>query len=253
MEHTNRANRDKKNQYLTVNIGRSTLSFVMNDDEEEEVTERYTLKSGISIAANLREAFKTCEYLEDVPDRARVFIDSDVLMVPMILFHEEQAETLFFHAFPGRASEMVFFQVLTELHAVAISSINKDLKTVLDDHFQRLVLYVALSPVWEEKLHHSFTGNYRKLYGHFHEHRLDLFSFQQNRFRFFNSFEVKHPKDAVFFILYVWKQLRLEARNDELYLSGNIFQEKSATTIEEREELLRELRKFLLKVKSEEQ
>ncbi len=252
MEYTNRPNRDKKNQYLTVNIGTNTLSFAKYDDEDNEMIEPYTLKSGISIAANLREAFKTCEFLEEAPAKARVFIDSDVLMVPMILFREEQAETLFFHAFPDRSSEQVFFQVLSDLHVVVISSVNKDLKTVLDDHFLRVVFYIALSSVWEDKYRRNFVGNYRKLYGHFHEHRMDLFCFQQNRFKYFNSFEVKHPKDAVFFILYVWKQLQLDVRNDELHLSGNIFEEKSVTATEEREELLQELRKFLLKVKSEE-
>jgi len=250
MEHTNRLNREKKNNILTINIGRGTLSFAKYDNDGEEQKEPYTVKSGISMAANLREAFKTCDFLEQAPNKARVLIDNDVLMVPITLFEEEQAETLFFHSFPDKSSEAVFFQVLTDLHAVVISSINKDLRTVLGDHFQEVTLIAAMSPVWQSCHKENFTGHHLKLYGYFHERHLDIFAFHQNRFKFSNSFEVKQPKDAVFFLLYVWKQLRLDAKNDELCLSGSIFKETTATAKEEREELLQELRRFLLKVRS---
>ncbi len=250
MEHTNRLNREKKNDQLTINIGRGTLSFTIVDSDGASDAIPYTLKSGISIAANLREAFKTCEFLEQASDKANVYIDGDILMVPINLFEQEEAEALFFHAFPDRSSEQVFCQVLTELHAVAISSINKDLRTVLEDHFQKITLLTAMAPTLNELYHQSFTGNYRKLFGYFHEKHLDIISFHQNRFKFFNSFEIKQSKDAVFFLLYVWKQLRLDAKNDELHLSGTLFQDTTASSKEMREELLLNLQEFISKVKT---
>ena len=248
MQHSDRMINENLSHRITIRVGRETLSFAMPNDEGKVVFEPYTVRSGISMAANLREAFKTSEFLLSASTRARVFIDSDVLMIPVDQFEEKQMETLFFHSFPDRAGETVFHQVLPGLNAVAVSSVNKDLKLVLDDHFRDVRLLSAMSPVWHHMHQRNFTGNHRKLYGYFHEHRLEVFSFQQNRFKFFNSFAVRHRGDAVFYLLYVWNQLQLSPQGDELHLVGDMFQDTSSAMSAEREELLAELRRFLDKV-----
>ncbi len=64
-----------------------------------------------------------------------------------------------------------------------------------------------MQPMWHYLHHRSFTGIHRKLYVYFHDKKLDVFGFEKNRFKFFNSFNAEHAKDALYFILYVWKQL----------------------------------------------
>ena len=82
-------------QRLTIRIGRGTLSFSQpTDDGTDVMFEPYVVKSGISMAANLREAFKTSELLMNPPKRVRVVLDADVLMVPVESFHEEEAAIL---------------------------------------------------------------------------------------------------------------------------------------------------------------
>ena len=49
---------------LTIRVGKNTLSFTTTDstNAEQPITyEPYVVKSGVSIAANLREAFKTSD------------------------------------------------------------------------------------------------------------------------------------------------------------------------------------------------
>jgi hypothetical protein len=95
-----------------------------------------------------------------------------------------------------------------------------------------------MTPVWHHLHQRSFTGHRNKLYGYFHNKQLDIFSFQQNRFKFCNSFEASHAHDALYFLLYVWKQLHMEAVHDEMHIVGDI---------PEREWLLQELKRFLQK------
>lgn len=248
MQQSDRLNPTKQNTRITIRVGRGTLSFSMPNADGGIDFVPYVVKSGVSMAANLREAFKTCDFLADAPEKVRVFIDTDVLMVPADIFDEEQAEDFYFHSFPDRRGEVLFCQPLNELHIVALSSINRDLKLVLEDHFQDIILLNAVSPVWNHLYQRSFLGNRQKLFGYFHERRLEIFAFQQNRFKFFNSFDVKHLNDAVFYLLYVWKQLRMDAQNDELHIVGNIFQETSSIATQEKEQLLKELHRFLAKV-----
>ena len=213
--------------------------LALTDNDDNIVFEPYVVKSGVSMAANLREAFKNSDLLLQPPPRVRVLLDSDVLMVPVELFDEQSMVEMHNHAFPRREQDAIYYNVLPDLNAVAVFDMNKDLRMVLDDHFQDVRLVTAIQPVWRHLHQRSFTGVRRKLYAYFHEKRLELFAFQQNRFRFCNSFDASHPKDAVFFICYVWKQLQMDPVYDELHVVG---------TIPGGDEVTDELRKFLQKV-----
>ena len=227
-------------QRLTIRIGRNTLSFVMPLEEQQNIIyEPFVVKSGISMAANLREAFRQADLLLQAPPRVRVSIDSDVLLVPVETFNEKDIEALHAHAFPRQEHDAVYYNVLPDLNAVAVFSMNKDLRLVIDDHFQDVRLVTAISPVWRHLHQRSFTGSYQKLYGYFHENRLEVFSFQQNRFKFCNSYDAARTKDAVYYLLYIWNQLQMDADHDELHLVGEI---------PDAEALLDELKTYLEKV-----
>ena len=226
----------KKNR-ITIRVGHSTLSFSAFNvaasehaaAQPEFIYEPYVVRSGVSIAANLREAFKTSDMLATDTTKARVVIDGPVLMVPVELFEEQQMNLYYGHAFPDLTQSHVLYNVLPDLNAVAIFSINSDLKLVLDDHFHDVSYYCAMTPVWRHLHKRSFGGVRNKLYGYFHERQLDIFAFQQNRFKFCNQFEANRTNDALYFLLYVWQQLALDASHDEIYLVGDLPSEDGLT------------------------
>ena len=209
---------------LTIRVGNNTLSFLITDKADPAqpaLYEPYIVKSGISMAANLREAFKTFSREFDLPT-ARVMISPPVLMVPIEQFQEDDATTLYLHAFPRSEKEVVKFNVLPSLNAVCVFCINKDLLLVLTDHFNDVQLMHVMVPVWNYLHQRSFTGHRSKMYGYFHDKQLDIFSFQQNRFKFCNSFETTRAHDSLYFLLYVWKQLNLKPEHDEIHILGDI-------------------------------
>lgn len=209
---------------LTIRIGQHTLSFsALNTDNSNNITyEPYPIRSGISMAANLREAFREINLLQNGWQRAMVLIDSPVLMIPVEEFNESLKNVLYNHAITGHESETVLSTVLPSLNAVAVYSINKDLKLVIDDHFSDVRFTHVCAPVWNHLFRRSFTGVRMKLYAYFHDKKIDVFSFQQNHFRFTNSFDTNLVADAVYFILNVWKQLAFDNKRDELHLVGEL-------------------------------
>lgn len=225
-------------QWLTIRVGRGTLSFAKPDNDGGIEFEPYVVKSSISPAANLREAFKESILLQSGLSRARVLIDSPVLMTPIELFDEQEMELSYNYVFPRSEQDVVLYNVLPDLNAVAVFSMNKDLRMVIDDHFQNVRIVSAVSPVWRYLHQRSYTGPRQKLYGYFHEKRLEVFCFHQNRFKFCNSFEAKHAHDVLYFLLYVWKQLQLQPKFDELHVVGDM---------PEQEWLLSELRRYVQK------
>ena len=49
-----------------------------------------------------------------------------------------------------------------------------------------------------------------KLYGYFHDQRLEVISFQQNRFKFHNTFDAQRRADSLYFLLYTFRQLGMK-------------------------------------------
>lgn len=209
---------------LTIRVSNNSLSFSVVDREAEHqvIYEPYTVKSGVSMAANLRQALKESDLLMRGYEKVRAYIDTPLLIVPIEEFREEDIETLYQHAFTGHDNDAILYRVQPSLNVVAIFSINKDLKLVIEDHFCNVRFTPILQPVWNYLHQRSFSGINRKLYAYCHDKKLDIFSFEKNRFKFFNSFDAPHSKDAMYFILYIWKQLGMDQQRDELILVGQI-------------------------------
>lgn len=218
-----------------IRIGRQSLAFAMptqnpaeseNDSAKKTAMrsflqlEPYTVKSGMSMAANIREAFRTSPVLSHPNTRALVLIDSPVLLIPLEEFDESQKDELYHHTYPDCEHDTVENYVMHDLNCVALFSINKDVRMVITDHFDDVRLMPMTAPVWQHMHQRNYTGQARKLYAYFNEGQLHVFSFGKNRFRFENTFTTKEVADSTYFILYVWQQLALDQKKDELYIIG---------------------------------
>lgn len=222
---------------LIIRISSNTLAFATIDttNTQQPVTyQPYEVKNGISMAANLREAIGS-KALPEVSS-TQILIDAPVLLVPIDLFDEKQKETLYYHSFPNTQGAMgkgVLSYVIPSLNCVAVYAVNSDLMQVINDHYPQAQYIPAAAPVWRHLHQRSFTGVRAKLYVYMHDRHLDVFCFQQNRFKFHNTFQATSINDITFYILYVWKQLNMQQDHDELHiLNGN-------------EELIANLSKYL--------
>lgn len=223
---------------MTIRVAKGSLSFSVPDNASDTqiAYQQYVTKSGVSLAANLREAFKTVELLKRPTTRARVLVDSPSLIVPLDEFKEQDGEALYMHSYPYTESSVIIGNVLPDLSSVALFALNRDLKLVVEDHYQDVNYVCLMRPVWDYLHHRSFIGNRRKLYAYFHDGVLELFSFERNHFIFCNRYETRHMQDAVYFTLFVWKQLALDQMQDELYMVGDI---------PDKEELVNTLRQYI--------
>ncbi len=227
-------------QRLTIRLSRNSLSFsafIPGTEEENPIRfEPWVVRSGISMAANLREALKGAQLPAMGFTKARVMTDMPVLMMPVEQFDEKTMAQEYHYTYPQTEQETVLFNVLPDLNAVAVFAMNRDLKLVIDDRFEDVQYIAALTPVWRQLHQRSFTGQRYKLYGYFHDKKVDVFTYQQNRFKFCNQFDTSHAHDALYFLLYVWRQLMFDVEKDEMHLVGDI---------PEQEWLVDELKKYI--------
>ena len=214
---------DKKLR-LTIRFSRNNMAFTVGDPQENGmlVYEPYEMNMGISVAANLRETFKVSELLQSGYKRLLAEIDTPVMLMPIDDFGTQDIETLYHHTYHRQGNEEILSSILPDLNAIAVFAINKDLKLVIDDHFKDIRIQPLMQSVWTHLYRRSYAGPRRKLYAYFHEKRMEVFSFQQNRFRFSNSYEATNEHDALYYLLYIWKLTGMDVEKDELYIVGDI-------------------------------
>lgn len=226
---------------ITIRVASGSLAFAMADAtlSEQLRWEPFVAKSGVSMAANLREAFKNADLLQLPNPRAQVLIDTPCLPIPIEEYQEEDCETLYLHAFPSTESSVVMTNILPELHAAALFAVNKDLKTVVEDHFSDVRFIALMRPIWTYMHRRGMSRDQRKLYVYFHDGKMEVFCFERNRFLFSNVYTTRNTQDAIYFILFVWKQLVLNQQKDELYIAGNI---------PDKDTLLQKMKEYISKV-----
>lgn len=226
---------------ITMRVTPQTMSFSAVNllaDSGIDYTQ-YVVKSGVSQAANLRAALQQLPMLADKEQTIRVLISSECLIVPTQEFDEEAIELLLLHAYPHLRSFMTQYNVLPDLNAVAVFVVNKDLNTVLADHFSQVSYVTLMSPVWRQMYQRSFIGQKRKLYAYFHEDKMEVCAFRQNRFCFCNTYNYTSNQDVVYYLMFIWKTLGMDVSEDELHIVG---------TVKERDTLNADLHRYLSNV-----
>ncbi|MBQ9534198.1 MAG: DUF3822 family protein [Prevotella sp.] len=206
----------------TLRISHGTLAFANLKVREQLIDyQPYALRNGVSMAANLREAFTA--HPDRAGGQAQAMVDSPLMLLPVEEYRDASTlGDLYGQTFTGYEGYHVDYCVLPDLNVVAAFAVNKDVRQVLADRFESVRYLPVIQPV-VSYLHRRGTGAmHRQLYAYLHDKEIDICSFNRNRFRFYNRYDASHQRDAVYFLLYVWNQLAFDAHADELHLCGDV-------------------------------
>lgn len=220
-----------KGENLIIRIGIDTLSLAVVGKASSSLVsyEQTQLKGGLSVAANLREAFHYSELLQQPYATAYIMADTPTMLIPLDEYKSNEAATLYDHTFTGNEQQLKISCALLDLQAVAIFSIDRDLKAVIDEHFSNRHFLPICFPLWRHLNQRGHGRGRQRLYGYMHGDRIEVFRFNQNRFKFCNNFAATQAQDALYFLLYVFRQLAMDATRDEIYLLGDIPRKKWLT------------------------
>ena len=242
------------NNRLNIYVNNHLMTFYVADHSAADnvAYEPYTVRSGISMAANMREAFKHNTLLNRGYQSARLIVDTPTLLIPQQEFDETQVDVYYHHAITGYTNHDIKHEALPNIHAIVLFAVNKDLHLVVKDHFSDIQVSHLMPDIWNKMVSKSYNGNHRRLFAFFRDRKVDIFSFDKNRFRFSNTFNSTHAQDAVYFILNVWTQLAFDTEKDELHLIFSQSGFSSATEQENRKEIVETLDKFIRQTVAEE-
>lgn len=212
---------------LIIRLGQSSIDFAQTTADTNDVShESYHMNQGISPAANLRDALGAGKIINNSSASLIqiVMIDAPVMLVPVDDFNDNDADTLYRHAYPATGtvqSAIVGSSVVPALDVVALFAINKDVHTVVTDHFAQAKFMPAMQPLWTYLNSHSaLIPQSNVLHVCFHDGQMTAFSVRNNHVRFCNSFQTSRANDAAYLTLNVWTQMGMDAEHDVVSIIG---------------------------------
>lgn len=182
----------------------------------------YDVKPDVSLNANLHEALKRVPLVESEYRSVRVLVDSDVTLVPLSEFDEESCEEIYFFNLPDKhRHRRVFYDTLPHQSAVLLFSIDKDVAHTLEETFPNVLFQSIETPLL---LHFASCSpqalQRRRLFACLHDESLTLCAFRSGHIEQSGLYRLHHAADALYYLLYFAKLLKMNPESDEIYVSA---------------------------------
>lgn len=180
-----------------------------------------TFERGLSVLAGLQELFYTHDFLAWSYKETRIIIcTTQYTLVPEVLYQEKKKEDFlsFLFSFPEKKC---ITNVLEKEQARLLFGMDNELYEFCARSFIHPQFIHSLTPLalwWSGQSQLSLPCH---MYVVFHGREMDVFCYEQGKLTFANSFQTEKAEDALYYILYVWRQAGLDQEKDILlYSSG---------------------------------
>ena len=205
---------------LSIRLDTDGFSFSVYDPIHNTIFfSRKEIDPVISFTANLKQVFREADFLNHPYKRIRVlFVNRRFTFIPLELFDEEQADTLFYYNQMPKENEVVLYNVLRKNNMVVLWGVDKSVYNFLNERYDSPKYYSQASSMIEYFSVKSRLGNTKKMYAYIRNNALDLYCFERGHLLIANSFQCKNDEDRQYYLLYTWKQLNMDQERDELHL-----------------------------------
>ena len=182
----------------------------------------YKVDESLSITANLKHAIDEVEWLNYKYKSVQIVIATQrFTIVPLDLFEDEYAETLFYHNFQSIDNEVVEYNILQKNNSVVLYGIDKALLTMLYNLFPEAQVKAQATMLIEHLTEQNCHVDKRQMLYLYSKNNISIAAMERHNLLFCNSFSCTQVSDRLYYILHCWKQLGMDQQTDELLLAEN--------------------------------
>ncbi len=211
---------------LSIKVSLNGFSFLGLNDKKFLFFEDYSF-SGIRNSQHL------CFALDFILDRqdllskeyqqVNVIYDTDRnTQIPQLFFDENRKEAVAKLSYNFSNDELIYSDLI-KMGYVNLFPIPKDLLDFISINFPTAKIQSKASVLIDCLMVDSTHSQQEKMvYLNVDTHSINILVFEKDSLLFYNSFTYKSPKDIVYFLLYVYDQLKLNSSITPLTLLGKI-------------------------------
>lgn len=228
---------------LAFRISRDRFIFSLYNPQEEASFFSHTIEANKH--TDILETFKDTFFENDffaLPYNKTIILNNtpSFTFVPLSVFEEKDKERYFNFNFSGN-KDRILSQKMTKPEMAILYNIREDIYEFFLRSFANPIFYHHLSPLISYFQERSEIGSKCKMIINIKDRQLDILCFAHGEFIFGNQFTHRDINDINYYILYIWKQLKLDQLKDFIYVTGNF-------SSDSKEELCGKLEKYIKNV-----
>lgn len=178
--------------------------------------------SGGTAASDFQDIYYDNEFLS-LPFRKVIILNctADFTLIPTHIFDEKNEgdymDFLFSHPTGRLMHHELMLQSVTVLHGM-----DEDLHNFLFRSFLNPQLYHHSAPLISYFSNPMLRINAKRMIISIEADSIDLVCFEQDRLLLVNRFSISSLKEAIYYLLFVWKQLGFDQLKDYAHIAGNM-------------------------------
>jgi hypothetical protein len=222
---------NKSEQYkMSILISKSGLSFVILDERAKKIiAHKY---QEIEAFSNVKEygffinkIFNTDEFLKYKYKNLSIIYQSfKSITIPQNLYVEEYKEKFFELNLGINNNEIILTNYLTRMGAVKLFAIPQTVYEAIDNLSQKVKIYHQSTAIIQSALKNKFLET---VYINLNLDFFDIQIFDKKNLILDNSFKYKTKEDLLYYLLYTFEQLGLDAKNQKIILFADFYIEES--------------------------
>ncbi|MBI4647342.1 MAG: DUF3822 family protein [Bacteroidia bacterium] len=235
--------------HLSIQIGLNGFSYCILDSVRNKfiVLKHFPFNEDIQtvqLPGKYKDIIERDELLKKTYKSVRlIYLAQKAILVPFPLFNKENIRDFFSFNHPLTGSEAIFYNKLGNTGAYNIFTIPDELAKETNALFAKVKYYQQATPILENlMITYKNKTEQKKVFVHVNPHFFDISVIAPPSLLLYNTFLYKNEKDFIYFIMYIFEQLKLSPEKTELILSGNIEKKNAYYNI---------LKKFIREVKFE--
>ncbi|MBO4612011.1 MAG: DUF3822 family protein [Bacteroidaceae bacterium] len=204
-------------QELSIRIYSDGFSFYTPHSQKD-----VKLRPNESLEKALEDAFKTNALLRPDYDEVNIYADYPSTRIPLDEFRSEEAQALYRLTF-GQDSLQgmnMHYEMLPALEVIEVFALDATIEETILQHYPHASIHSyfgqLMNKMWAKDK--RYRGKERRLYAHCNGRQLFVFSYNKGKLQFANSFEATSVDNQLYYLLYVWKQLGFDQKNDTCIL-----------------------------------
>ena len=237
---TDKIDFNKSEQYiLSIRLSTDGFSFSIYNPIRDRfvLTRQRDIEAGLSITANMKQAFKELDFLSYTYKEVNVtLVSKRFTLIPQELFAEDQINAYFYYNFSPRENETILYDILSKNGAVILYAIDKSLHGFLKERYPQIQYHSSMTSPAEHFAVKSRLGSDKKMYVYTRKEYMEVYVYERGHLMLLNIYDCRNEADGAYYLLYAWKQFAMDQLVDELHIMGDG---------EHTEKLVAEMRRFV--------
>ncbi|MFP4620857.1 MAG: DUF3822 family protein [Bacteroidales bacterium] len=168
-----------------------------------------------------------------------LFVSPRSVLIPSSYFKQKDIIQYFKFNYDLRELEEIHFNYIPGIEAYNIFSLPNPISNVILRKFNNAGFYHQGLPIIDFNINNTPVNHNTYSLLSLYENFFDIGVLYRDRLLLYNSFDWLSYEDVLYYLLYAYKQLNLDAKENELYVTGDL---------ESRKELKRIIRMYFKKV-----